>query len=389
MPTAYFDCFAGAAGDMITAALLDAGADLDALAAGLARLDLPGASVRIETAEKCHLTGTRFIVDVPQGDQPHRHLGPILEKIAAAGLPARAAERATEVFRRLARAESQVHGVAIEEVHFHEVGAVDSIFDIVGACLALEQLDVSRIVSSPLPLGSGTVKCDHGVLPVPAPATARLVEGFPVTPGLAAGELTTPTAAALLTALADTFGPIPEMRVSSIGYGAGTRDLDGVPNLLRVFIGQECPDGDVDTVVELQTNIDDTTGEVLGAAVETLLAAGALDAWLAPITMKQSRPAWTLHVLARPGDVATVESRLFAETTAFGLRKQTLSRARLRRMHETVETPFGPIRMKLGFRGDRLMTASVELADARKAAESHGAALRCVMDAARKAWETR
>jgi uncharacterized protein (TIGR00299 family) protein len=388
MLTAYFDCFAGVAGDMFVASLLDAGADFDHLQSSLARLDLPKTGVRWEKVHKSHIVGTRFIVEPPEGEQPHRHLHHLLELIDAANLTPHATKMAHAVFHRLGEAEARVHGMPIEKVHFHEVGAIDSIIDIVGACIALDQMGVTRIVSSAMPLGSGTVQCDHGTLPVPAPATVQLMQNFPVTPGLAPGELTTPTGAALLTALAETFGAIPEMRINAVGYGAGTRELDGVPNLLRVFIGKEHSDSDADTVVELQANVDDSTGELLGATVEALLHAGALDAWLSPIIMKHGRPAWTLHALCGLDDVTDIERVFFAETTTFGVRQQTLSRTRLRRSHEQVVTPFGPVRIKLGYRGETLLNASPEFADAQAAAASHSVSVRVVMDAARRAWDT-
>ena len=387
MITAYFDCFAGVAGDMFVASLLDAGADFDHLQTSLARLDLPKTQIRCEQVHKSHIVGTRFIVDPPEDPQPHRHLHNILELIDAAALTPHATKMAHAVFHRLAEAEARVHGMPIEEVHFHEVGAIDSIIDIVGACIALDQLGVTRVASSAIPMGSGTIQCDHGTLPVPAPATLELLQTFPVTPGLAPGELTTPTGAALLTALADTFGPVPEMRIDAAGYGAGTRDLDGIPNMLRVFIGEDHLDGDTDTVVELQANIDDSTGELLGATVEALLSAGALDAWLSPVVMKQGRPAWTLHALCGTDDVADIERVIFCETTTFGVRQQTLSRTRLRRTHERVETVYGSVRIKLGYRGETLLNASPEFADAQAAAASHSVAVRVVMDAARRAWD--
>ena len=360
---------------MIVAALLDAGADPAALGDWLAKLDLPGFAVNCETVHRQGLAGVKFHVDVTDGDHPHRHLEHILGIIDGGGLPPRAADRARRIFERLARAEGGVHGTDVKDVHFHEVGAVDSIVDVVGACVCLELLGADRILCSPIALGSGTVTCEHGTLPVPAPATARLVaEAQVFSPGIV-GEATTPTAAAILTTLAESYGPMPAMTLSAVGCGAGSRDSGPLPNLLRVFIGT-CGDGTVDDVVELSANIDDCSGELLGAAIEALLGAGCLDAWAAPIVMKKSRPAWTLNALCVPGDVAAAERIIFTETTTFGIRRRTSRRSKLARRCETVETPFGPIRVKIGLLDGRAVTASPEFADCRLAAQTHHVAIR-------------
>jgi len=385
MAVAYFDCFAGAGGDMIVAALIDAGADAVALADALGKLDLPGFDVRCETVHRHGLAGVKFNVDATEKDPPHRHLKHILEIIDGAALAPRAADRAKSIFRRLARAEADVHGTDVQKVHFHEVGAADSIVDVVGACVALELLDVDRVACSPIALGSGTITCEHGVLPAPAPATARLVARAEVfSPGIE-GEATTPTGAAVLTTLAETYGPMPAMALSAVGCGAGTRDSGPRPNLLRVFIGSPGK-GTADDVVELSANIDDSSGEVIGAAIEALLAAGCLDAWACPIVMKKSRPAWTLQVLCAPGDVAAAERILFTETTTFGVRRRLCRRSTLQRRSDTVETPFGPIRVKVGLLDGRAVTASPEFADCQAAAETHHVAVREVYAQAARTW---
>ena len=385
MAVAYFDCFAGAGGDMIVAALIDAGADPVALGDALAGLDLPGFDVRCETVHRQGLAGVKFHVDIAEQDQPHRHLDQILDIIDRAGLPRRAADRAKGIFTRLARAEAEVHGTGVQEVHFHEVGAVDSIVDVVGACVAMELLDIDRVLCSPIALGSGTVTCEHGVLPVPTPATARLVARAEVfSPGID-GEATTPTAAAVLTTLAESYGPMPAMALSAVGCGAGSRETGPLPNLLRVFVGA-AGEGTVDDVVELSANIDDCSGELIGATIEALLAAGCLDAWASPIVMKKSRPAWTLQVLCAPGDVAGAERIIFTETTTFGVRRGSCRRSKLQRRSETVETPFGPIRVKVGLLDGRSVTVSPEFADCRLAAETHHVAAREVYAEARRAW---
>jgi hypothetical protein len=388
MTVAYFDCFAGAGGDMIVASLLDAGADFEQLKEQLARLDLAGYELRTERVNRCGMAATRFVVDLADDhDHPHRHLSHILELIDKADLPARAARRAKDVFTRLGQAEAQVHGLPLEKVHFHEVGAVDSICDIVGACLAMEMLEIEAIEAGPIPLGWGTVQCAHGLMPVPAPATAQLVKGFATVAGPREGELTTPTAAAIFTTLARRLGPVGAMRIDAIGCGAGTYDSDEVPNVLRVMLGAEDAGGQADSVVELTANLDDCSGEILGATIDRLLEAGALDAWATPAVMKKSRPAYVLSVLCATADVERTEEILFSETPTFGVRRRTCARRKLDRHVATVETPYGPIRVKMGLRYGRAMTASPELEDCRQAAQAHHVSVRRVMDEARKRTE--
>jgi len=387
MTIAYFDCFAGAGGDMIVASLVDAGADFAALQAQLARFGAAGFSLRTERVRRGGLAGLRFCVDIDDhGEHAHRGLADILTMLDAAALSARATDRAKRVFTRLAEAEAKVHGTGVEEVHFHEIGAIDSIADIVGACVAMELLGIEQVYCSPIPVGQGTIRCAHGVLPVPAPATARLLVGAKTVRSELEGEVTTPTAAALLTTLAESFGPMPAMEVSAVGWGAGTHDRQDVPNLLRVFVGRGDNEGEADSVVELSANLDDCTGEVIGAAIEKLLAAGCLDACAAPILMKKSRPAWMISVLCRPEDVERAEDILFAETTTLGVRRRPAARTKLRREHRSVETLYGPISVKVGLRGDRVVTASPEFAECRQAAESHHVAVREVLAAAQEAF---
>ena len=390
MAIAYFDCFAGAAGDMIVASLIDAGADVASLQRHVATLRLTGYELATSRVMRGGMAGTRFDVLVSEGaEQPHRHLSDILSIISQADLPPRAADRATRVFRKLASAEAQVHGIGIEEVHFHEVGAIDSIVDIVGACVAMELLGIEHVFCSAIPTGSGTVHSEHGLLPVPAPATAKLLIGAPTSDIDIRGEATTPTAAALLTELVESYGPVPAMEVSAVGYGAGTRDNGPLPNLLRVFVGKPSPAGQVDSVIELSANLDDCTGEIVGATLEKLLAAGCLDAWITPIQMKKSRPAWKLSVICSPSDVQRAEEIIFSETTTFGLRRHTASRSRLDRKHVTVSTRFGPIRIKVGRRDGVAVIASPEYSDCQTAADAHHVSLREVQAAAQQAYRTR
>ncbi|MDP6635577.1 MAG: nickel pincer cofactor biosynthesis protein LarC [Phycisphaerae bacterium] len=390
MAVAHFDCFAGAGGDMILASLLDAGCDLNALTVELDNLGLKGYALSAETASRGGIAGTKFTVQIPPdaAHEPHRGLKDCLALIEHAGLPERASRRATDIFTRLAQAEAHVHGCSIDEVHFHEVGAVDSIIDIVGACLALEQLEIEQVFCSVVPVGSGTITCQHGTIPVPSPATAELLRGFKTRQGPVVGEMTTPTAAAILTTLTDEFTPMPAMDVASIGYGAGTRDSNELPNLLRVFIGEPSNCGCADTVVELAVNLDDCTGEIIGSTIEKLLTSGCLDAWATPIVMKKSRPAWQLSVLCSPSDVSAAEDILLTETTSLGVRRRLCGRTKLIREFQTVKTPFGSIRMKLGLRNGSILTASPEFDDCQQAAQSHGTSVRNVMDAARAALDS-
>ncbi len=388
MTLAYFDCFAGAGGDMIVASLLDAGADLDALTAELAKLGVDGYELSTERVGRGGLTGTKFDVRVGAGDEPSRHYSDIRDLIAGANLVGRAGDFAIAALTRLAEAEAYIHNAAIEDVHFHEVGAIDSIVDVVGACVALELLGIDTVICSPIGTGQGTIQCDHGTLPVPAPATARmlaLAEAPTVAIGVD-GEATTPTGAALLTTLAESFGPLPPMTVSSVGYGAGTRTEGPRPNLLRVFVGAAASDGAADAVVELSANLDDCTGEILGATIERLMAAGCVDAWATPITTKKSRPGWQLSALCSPADVTAAEDILLTETTTLGVRRRICGRTKLARHHETIQTAFGPIRVKLGCRDERVLTASPEFEDCRAAAETHHVAIKDVMAAAATAY---
>ena len=279
-----------------------------------------------------------------------------------------------------------MHGTDVEKVHFHEVGAIDAIVDVTGACLALEQLGVEDVTCSAIPTGSGTVTCAHGVMPIPAPATAQLLKGVPLADCDEVGELTTPTGAAILTTLAHKFSQPGGMHLEHIGYGAGRRDGQNRPNLLRVLIGDSPAAEESDTVVVLQANIDDQNPEQIGYAVGKLLDGGALDAYCYPIYMKKGRPGLLLTVLCEPEQVQALESLIFAETTTFGIRRQLMQRSKLERRHDTVTLPRGEVRMKIGSRDGRVITAAPEFEDCRRIAEQTGAPVREVMDAAVQLW---
>ncbi|MGE0480616.1 MAG: nickel pincer cofactor biosynthesis protein LarC [Phycisphaerae bacterium] len=389
MRTCYFDCFSGAAGDMILAALVDAGCPIDDLRAVVARLNLAGVELHAERVKRHGIAATLVRVAIGTGaPRQHRHLSHILKIIAAAELPAPVAANASAVFRRLAEAEAAVHATTVEKVHFHEVGADDAIVDIVGAAAALHLLGVERVVCSPIPTGSGSVMCEHGLMPVPAPATAKLLVGAAIAACDEPGELTTPTGAAILTTLAAGFGGVPAMQLTATGCGAGTREGKTRANILRVLIGDssaaETPEHDVVCVLEAQ--VDDLSPQTLAYACEQVLHAGALDVFTVPIVMKKGRAGQLVTVLCAPGDRERIEAVLFRETSTFGVRRHEALRSKLRREHVAVATEFGPIRVKVGrLRGD-LLQATPEYEDCAAAARRSGVALRHVQGAAMKAW---
>jgi len=392
MRCAYFDCFCGAAGDMILAALVHAGLKLDSLQEVVARLRLPGVELDAEPVRRGGFAATHVTVHVAhEAHHHHRHLPDILKIIAAAQFSPRVTKDAGRVFTRLAEAEATAHGISVDKVHFHEVGAADAIVDIVGACAGLEALGIEQLVCSPIPTGSGTVECAHGILPVPAPATAELLRGVPLAACDAPGELTTPTGAAILTTLAESFGPLPPMRVATIGYGAGTRENRSRPNILRVLIGDlPVPAGDVpESILVLETQVDDATGQNVAYAVERLLEAGALDVFTVPIGMKKGRPGQLVTVLCRPADAAALEAILFGETTTLGVRRHECQRTALERATHTVTTRFGALRVKVGRRGDQVVQTWPEYEDCAAAARTHGVPLRTVQDAALREWAER
>jgi uncharacterized protein (TIGR00299 family) protein len=379
MRICYFDAFSGISGDMTVGALIDAGAPAAELFAGLESLGT-GAQFSAEKTKRQGITATKFRVE--GGEQKaHRHLPQILRMIDAATLPARAKERAHAVFQKLAEAEAQVHGVSMEKVHFHEVGAVDSIADIVGACFAMELLAVDTIASSAVNTGSGTVKTEHGILPVPAPATALLLQGRPLYARGPEMELTTPTGAAILVALAPQAGAMPALRIHAIGYGAGDRDFPGQANVLRAIIGESTAAAEATEITIIEANLDDASPELLGYTMERLLEAGALDVNFSPIQMKKNRPGTLLRVLAKPEDRERLADLVLLETTTLGLRFYTAERRVEAREIVEVETPYGKVRMKVA-----RDAASPEYEDCRERARAAGVPLKQVMAAAQLAW---
>jgi uncharacterized protein (TIGR00299 family) protein len=386
MSIAYFDCFSGASGDMILGALVSAGLSADLLRTELAKLPIDGYRLAIDPVRKQSFAATQVRVEADQ-PQTHRHLHHIKAIIEKADkLPATVRHGAMRVFTRLAEAEAKVHGTSIEKVHFHEVGAVDAIVDVVGAMIGVHHLGLDHIVCSPIPTGHGSVQCEHGLLPVPAPATAELLVGVPIAACDEPGELTTPTGAAILTGIAQSYGPPPAMTLSRIGLGAGTRDGKTRPNFLRLLIGESASSAEHDEVVVLEANLDDVTGEQIGSASEALFAAGALDVFTIPAQMKKNRPGLLLTVLAEPHAAFACEEAIFTHTTTFGVRRHACTRRKLARSIETVQTRFGPIRIKVGRRQGRVLIASPEYEDCQRVAASAKLPLREVMFEAQAAW---
>jgi uncharacterized protein (TIGR00299 family) protein len=373
---AYLDCVGGLAGDMLLAALLDAGAPEEALQSVPGRLGLEGVSIQIDRVER-HGIGALHVDVVAEVAGGERSWPSLREQVAAAGVP----ERAMEVLRRLADAEAKVHGTPVDEVHFHELGAVDTLVDVVGAVTLLEELHVERLVCSPLPAGHGVVHTQHGVLPLPAPATAALLAGAPVFGVDLEAELVTPTGAALAATLADGFGPLPSMTLERVGYGAGTADWPERANVVRVLLGHEVGAGETDVVL-LETNLDDLVPELVPDAVEGCFAAGALDVWTAPIVMKKGRPGVVLSALARPAAEAAVARAILEETTALGVRVSRLRRYELEREERTVALDGRAVRVKLGLLDGRVVNVAPEHDDCVTVARATGASVKSVWAAA-------
>ena len=423
--TAYFDCFSGASGDMVLGAILDLGLPLDDLRAALGSLALDFGGVSAERVLRSGVSAIKFRLheaahqDAPRHDHAHAHghehhahahahahdHGPdhghhhhphdhhSLKEIAAAiersALSRDGKDRATQLFRRLAEAEAEVHDMPVERVHLHEVGALDSIVDIVGAVFALEWLGAARVISSPLNVGSGVVQCAHGTFPVPAPATARLLEGVPIYSGAVASELTTPTGALLVTSYAQSFGPLPLMQIDRIGYGAGDKDFKGHPNVLRIFVGEADLDVAAQPIVAIECEIDDMNPQLFGPLMDRLYAAGALDVFYVPVQMKKNRPGTLVTVIARPDRRHEISGVLFAETTTIGVRYREMLRECLEREVQTVETPAGPIRFKIARRGGEVLNAAPEFDDCVRAAAERRLPVKTVQALAMKAWMDR
>jgi uncharacterized protein (TIGR00299 family) protein len=399
--TLYFDCFSGASGDMVLGALLDLGLPIEALRGALGSLAIDYGRIGAERVLRAGVSATKFLVHEweaapasgahiahahPHPHVHHHSLKEIAGYIGRSGLSQEGKDRATHLFERLARAEADIHAIPVDKVHLHEVGAIDSIIDIVGAVFGMEWLHADHIVASPMNVGRGTVKCAHGTFPVPAPATAALLAGVPIYSGEIEAELVTPTGALLVTGYASEFGPLPSMRLDRIGYGAGGSDFKGAPNVLRLMVGEGSGGNGVERIVSIECEIDDMNPQLFGPLMERLYAAGAQEVFYAAVQMKKNRPGTLVTVLARPADREAISGVLFAETTTIGVRHQEMLRERLEREIRSLETPAGRIRFKLARRDGRVVNVAPEFEDCARAAAERGLAIKDVQAIAVKAW---
>lgn len=396
----YFDCFAGVSGDMIVGALLDLGVDLEGLRRQLFTLKLSGYQVNCRRVNRGGISATKFDVAIDQQAQPPRSLADIRAIILGSSLAEFTKRRSLAVFERLANAEAEVHGTSPEQVHFHEVGAVDSIVDVVGAMIGFESLGIERFLCSPLRIGSGSIETEHGLLPIPAPATANLLKGVPVYAGELEGEFVTPTGAAIVATLCSDFCKMPLMSIAKAGYGAGTRDPKGFPNALRLVLGEITDEPRIDShagettrqtevratgdeaVFVIETNIDDMNPQAYGFVTQRAFALGALDVFVTPVQMKKDRPGSLLTLLSREETLEALLEMLLAETTTLGVRYYQARRRALERVIETVETGYGAVRIKVARDGDRTLHFQPEYEDCSRLATQAGVSLLEVQAAA-------
>ncbi len=372
---------------MTLGALVDAGVPVERLREELGALEVPGWQITAGKVWKNGMSATHINVTT-EDTQTHRSLSTILGIFEKSKLAGPVKERAAAIFRRLGEAEASVHNVSLEKIHFHEVGAVDAIVDIVGACVGFEALGIEKFACSALNVGGGTAKMAHGVLPVPAPATAKLLLGKPTYSTGIQKELVTPTGAAIVATVCETFGPQPAMAVSAIGYGAGTTELEGQPNVMRLLIGEATELAAADEAIRvLEANLDDMNPQIYGYFLEKTLGAGALDVFATPVQMKKNRPGFLITVLCQPADETKFQEMLFAETTTLGVRSSSAQRRILQREWVTVATKFGEVRIKVGKLNGQVRQASPEFEDCRKLAGEKNVALQVVLDAALRAWQ--
>ena len=382
MKTAYFDCMFGVSGDMILGALVACGVPLDVLRNELKKLGVEGFELEQETVRRGGISAT-YIKVLTQPQHKHRHLSHIRAIIESSSLSSGIKERAVSIFTRLAEAEAKVHGTTPEKIHFHEVGALDAIIDVVGACIGLEYLQVGTVISSALSLGTGTVLCDHGEMPVPVPAVVELTRGIPVVRTDKKGELTTPTGAAIVTTLASSFEGGDSFVTDVAGYGAGSRNPDNYPNVLRISIGESPRQFDEDHSILIETNIDNMNPEIFGYQTDKLMAAGAKDVYMSPIFMKKGRPGTLFCVLTDETLKDAVIAMLFSETTTLGVRISKIMRKMLKRESRTVATEYGPVRVKVAH-VDGTERFAPEFEDCAKIAREKGIPLVTVYDIVRK-----
>ncbi|MBI4841246.1 MAG: nickel pincer cofactor biosynthesis protein LarC [candidate division NC10 bacterium] len=381
----YFDCWSGVSGDMILGALVDAGLPVERLQAAISGLGVPGIQLAAEQVKRGAFLGTKVHVRTDEQGHPHRRLPDIEAILDRADLPEPVRADARRIFRRLAEAEATVHGTTPDRIHFHEVGALDALADVVGAAWGIRQLGLTRIHVSPINLGSGFIQAAHGKMPVPAPGTAALLTGVPAYGSEIPVELTTPTGAAILTTLAATYGPMPAMTIRRVAYGAGHHDLKEQPNLLRLIIGELAGDLDRDQVTVLEATIDDMNPQFFEPLMDRLFEAGALDVFLSPVFMKKSRPGTTLTVLAEPAIADQLAALILTHSSTFGVRAHTATRWKLFRDLVTVSTTHGSVRVKRGWSGDRITILSPEYEDCRRASQAAGVPIQVIYDEARQA----
>ncbi len=375
---AYLDCSSGVSGDMLLGAIVDGGVSIEVLFEKLKTLGIEF-EMKSRIVYKNHVRATKVDVSWDEGHHHHRHFGDIKRIIADSSIPNSVKEKSIEIFRTIAEAEAKVHGCSVEEVHFHEVGAVDSIVDVVGSVLGFELLGVEALYVSALNVGSGRVKCAHGVMPVPAPATSEILQGLPIYSD-GQGELVTPTGAAIVKVLSSKFGSIPNIKLEKVSLGAGGRDIPEFPNVLRMFLGElDAAEGyDTDEVVILETDVDDLTPEMVGNLYDTLLDAGALDVVVVPVFMKKNRTGFRISVTVGNDAVMEILGKLFAETTTFGVRVSRVRRYKLFREERIVETSWGSVKVKVGSVGDKAVTVSPEYESCREVALKKGVPLKDV-----------
>lgn len=386
MKVAYLDCTSGISGDMTLGALVDAGVELAAIQTGIDSLGLPDCRLRAEEVKRRGFRATKIHVEFAP-EHAHRHLHHITEMIDRSALSESQQDLARRIFQRLAEAEARVHGTTIQKVHFHEVGAVDSIADVVGSAIGFDLLGIDQVVCSPVPTGSGHIQIAHGRVAVPAPATAELLKGIPLAESAVQAELTTPTGAAIVATLAESFGGLPAMAIQTIGYGAGNRDFEQQANVLRLLVGEVEQPAHADLVWTLETNLDDVSGEIVGHCMGQLLEAGALDVYTTAIQMKKNRPAVKLTVLCEAGRIAALEAILFRETTALGVRRWANHRHKLQRREHRVHTKWGEVIGKVALLQDGSQRFSPEYESCRQLAAEHGIPLQTVYLAATEAFE--
>jgi len=383
MTLVYFDCFSGISGDMTLGALVDAGVSIDVLRTELDKLNLPGYEVKAEKVKRSGIAATKVHVVIDQKNQMSRHLSDILKIIEASTLSSAVKEKSSRIFKRLADAEAKVHGTTPDKIHFHEVGAVDAIVDIVGSVIGLELLGVMHITASAINVGSGTIQSAHGVLPLPAPATVELLAGIPVYQSGPQFELATPTGAVIISTLGSSFGQMPPMKVDRVAYGAGGHEFPGMPNVLRLMIGQPVAGYEEDTSIVIETNIDDMNPQVYDYLIEKLMQQGAHDVYLTPIIMKKGRPAILLSVLTDRTKSDAVLDTIFRETTSIGVRIQEVGRKKLTREIQVLDTMYGKVRIKISRQGNEILSATPEYEDCKRIAEEKQLPLKQVIEEAK------